>query len=60
MKKNTEVTGGEMVRFTIIWLWLLYLAMVGNYYGVTKIASVTGDWSNSATWGGSDVPTVED
>jgi len=39
---------------------LLLIAGVGSVSGATRIASVSGNWSSMATWGGAAVPTSID
>ncbi len=47
-------------RFLLVGLFLL-LSAVGNMaFGALRIASVSGNWSNPATWGGMAIPTNSD
>jgi len=39
---------------------ILFFAGTYNVFAATRTASVSGNWSNSATWGGAAVPTASD
>jgi hypothetical protein len=46
-----------MKKFIILFLFALFLAATLPVFAVTYTASLTGNWSNTATWGGSGPPS---
>ena len=54
-------TGGlyrSLNRFMLLFLFLAFFYTTSQ--GAIRIASVSGNWSNPATWGGNPVPTLAD
>jgi len=46
--------------YTVVLMFVLALALSLTAEGATRTASVTGNWSNTGTWGGAAVPTSAD
>ncbi|SHF89206.1 Por secretion system C-terminal sorting domain-containing protein [Flavobacterium fluvii] len=59
--KNTalSIQPSKAIRLLLMVLFV-GLFGIGNANAATRTVSVNGDWNNTATWGGSSVPTISD
>jgi hypothetical protein len=58
--KTMKITSIQLYRNFFIIIGLLLLLAVSQANAASRIASVSGNWDNTATWGGAAVPTAAD